>query len=317
MIYSRIAGTGSYLPEQIVTNHDMEKRIDTSDNWIVERTGIRERHVAAPNETASSMGSAAARQAMAAANVSSKEIDLIIVATCTPDQAMPSTACLIQQQLGVGVCPAFDVSAVCSGFSYALAVANQFIRSGSVRCALVIGTEKLSSLIDWNDRGTCVLFGDGAGAVILQASETPGISSTHLYADGGYKDLLYTTTDREGETVAPYIKMQGKDVFRVAVPQLEQMASHTLEANGMTGEQLDWLVPHQANIRIIQAVAKKLNMSMERVVVTLDKQGNTSSASIPLALDTAVRDGRIQRGQLLLLESFGAGFTWGSALIKY
>jgi 3-oxoacyl-[acyl-carrier-protein] synthase-3 len=309
MIYTRITGTGSYLPEKILTNQDMEKLIDTSDSWIVERTGIRERHVATSEETVASMGGAAARHAMAAAGVSANEIDMIIVATCTPDTAMPSTACLIQEALGAGTCPAFDVNAACSGFSYALAMADQFIRSGSVRCALVVGSEKLSSIIDWNDRGSCILFGDGAGAVVLQPSETPGILSTHLHADGRYKHLLYTESS--------LIRMEGREVFKIAVSQLEQMATHTLEANGMTGEQLDWLVPHQANLRIIQAVAKKLNMSMDRVVVTLDKHGNTSSASIPLALDAAVRDGRIQRGQLLLLESFGAGFTWGSALIRY
>ncbi|MFU8798284.1 MAG: beta-ketoacyl-ACP synthase III [Gammaproteobacteria bacterium] len=306
MIYTRIAGTGSYLPEHILTNQDLEQRIETSDRWIVERTGIRERRIAAHDETASTMGGMAARNAMEAADISAQDIDLIIVATCSPDKSMPSTACLIQQQLGVNVCPAFDVGAVCSGFSYALAVADQFIRAGKTQCALVIGTEKLSKLINWEDRGTCILFGDGAGAVILKPDTIPGILSTHLYADGGYKDLLYT------DTLGSYVHMEGREVFKIAVPKLEQMALATLGK-----EKLDWLIPHQANLRIIQAVAKKLNLPMEQVVVTVDTHGNTSAASIPLALDAAVRDGRIQRGQLLLLESFGAGFTWGSALIRY
>lgn len=308
MIYSRISGTGSYLPRRVVTNQELEKQVDTTDEWIVSRTGIRERHIIGEGEGTYQMAYEAAQKALATAELSPTDIDLIIVATNTPDRAFPSTACWIQHKLGVGECPAFDVTVACAGFSYALAVADKFIRGGSVRSALVIGAESLSRLVDWTDRSTCVLFGDGAAAVILTASQEPGIVATYLNANGEYQDLLYAD---------PYIKMAGQETFKVAVTQLGNMVTHMLQTNNIEASQIDWLIPHQANLRIIGAVAKKLDMPMERVVVTVDKHGNTSAASVPLALDAAIRDHRIQRGQTLLLESFGAGFAWGSALIVY
>ncbi len=322
MIHSRIAGTGSYLPQEVLTNADLEKMVDTSDEWIVTRTGIRERHIAADGETTCVLAEQATRRALAAAGISADAVDLIVVATTTPDQVFPSTACLLQDRLGVHGCPAFDIQAVCSGFVYALAVADKFIHTGAARRALVVGAETLSRIIDWKDRSTCVLFGDGAGAVILEAAAEPGIVSTHLHADGQYNALLSVPVGISAgyETVLKgeaFLQMQGSEVFKVAVNMLGQIVDETLAANNMQKSEIKWLVPHQANIRIISATAKKLGMSMDNVVVTVDRHGNTSAASIPLAFDEAVRDGRIQRGDTVLLEAFGGGFTWGSVLLKY
>lgn len=319
-MYSRISGTGGYLPERILTNADLEKMVDTSDQWIVERTGIRERHLAAEHEMTSDLAVAAARQAIAAADIDVAEIDLVIVATTTPDLIFPSTACLVQNKLGMSNgCAAFDVQAVCSGFVYALSIADNFIRAGQARRALVIGAETLSRITDWNDRGNCILWGDGAGAVILAASETPGIISSHLHADGRYKDLLHVNggVSAGSADAKPTMQMQGNAVFKMAVNTLDAIVDETLAANHLQKSDINWLVPHQANIRIIQATAKKLGMSMDNVVVTVDRHGNTSAASIPLALDTAVRDGRIQAGEIVLMEAFGGGFTWGSVLVKW
>ena len=319
-MYSRISGTGGYLPERILTNADLEKMVDTSDQWIVERTGIRERHLAAEHEMTSDLAVAAARQAIAAADIDVAEIDLVIVATTTPDLIFPSTACLVQNKLGMSNgCAAFDVQAVCSGFVYALSIADNFIRAGQARRALVIGAETLSRITDWNDRGNCILWGDGAGAVILAASETPGIISSHLHADGRYKDLLHVNggVSAGSADAKPTMQMQGNAVFKMAVNTLDAIVDETLAANNLQKSDVNWLVPHQANIRIIQATAKKLGMSMDNVVVTVDRHGNTSAASIPLALDTAVRDGRIQAGEIVLMEAFGGGFTWGSVLVKW
>ena len=296
--------------------------VETSDEWIVERTGIRERHVVGENETTSDIATKAAQNALQAAGVSKNDIDLIIVATTTPDRIFPSTACLVQEKLDIHGCAAFDIQAVCTGFVYALSVADKFIKSGSANCALVIGAESLSKILDWSDRGTCVLFGDGAGAVVLSANEETGILSTHLHADGQYKELLTTTGGvsensnhfQHGEA---YITMKGNEVFKMAVNTLGAIVDETLQENNMQKEDIDWLVPHQANIRIITATAKKLKMPMDRVVTTVDKHGNTSAASIPLALDVAIRDGRIKRGETILMEAFGGGFTWGSVLAKY
>lgn len=317
MKHSRIAGTGSYLPEKILTNADLERMVDTSDEWIIARTGIRERHIAADDELTSDLALHASLPAIAAAGIVAGDIDLIIVATTTPDQIFPSTACILQTKLGIGGCPAFDVQAVCSGFVYALATADQFIRAGSAKCVLVVGAETISRITDWSDRANCILWGDGAGAVVLQANDEPGILSTHLHADGSYANLLNVPCGVSQPTGASTIVMDGSAVFKVAVNTLDQIVDETLEANGLQKSDIDWLVPHQANIRIIQATAKKLGMDMARVVVTIDKHGNTSAASIPLALDTAVRDGRIQRGETVLMEAFGGGFTWGSVLLKY
>jgi 3-oxoacyl-[acyl-carrier-protein] synthase III len=321
-IFSRILGTGGYLPERILTNSELEQMVETSDEWITERTGIKQRHIAAEDEFTVDLALVAAGRAMAMAGVSADELDLIIVATTTPDQVFPSTACLLQQRLGNRGAAAFDIQAVCSGFVYALATADKFIRSGSHRRALVVGAETMSRIVDWGDRSTCILFGDGAGAVVLGASSEPGILSTHLHADGHYKDLLMVDAGvsrgyQEITAGTAFMQMKGNEVFKVAVNTLGQIVDETLEANGLQREAIDWLVPHQANTRIIQATAKKLRMSMERVVVTVDYHGNTSGASVPLALDVAVRDGRIRRGETLLLEAFGGGFTWGSALIRY
>jgi 3-oxoacyl-[acyl-carrier-protein] synthase-3 len=322
MTYSRIAGTGSYLPEKVVTNKDLEKTMDTSDEWIQERTGIRRRHIAADDEKCSDMALAAARQAIDMAGIEATDIDLIIVGTVTPDKVFPSTACIIQRRLGIHGCPALDIQAACSGFIYALDLARRQIETGGATTALVIGSETLSKVTNWEDRSTAVLFGDGAGAVILQAADEPGIIATHIHSDGKFEDLLeipygisggYDTV-RAGEA---YIQMQGNAVFRKAVGTLGSMAQETLDDHGFDKHDLDWLVPHQANLRIIAAAAKKVDMPMDRVVVTVGEHANTSSASIPLALDTAVRDGRIKRGQLLLFEAFGAGFTWGSALVRF
>jgi len=321
--YSRITGTGSYLPEKILTNHDLEKMVDTSDEWIVERTGIKQRHIAEKDQSTCDLAEVAAKNALEMAGKKAEDVDLIIFATTTPDLIFPSTACLLQKRLGVpGGAMAFDIQAVCTGFVYALGVADKFIKSGSHKCALVIGAETLSNIIDWTDRGTCILFADGAGAVVLEASDEAGIMSTHLHADGQYEGLLNTNAgiSKNKELLdsgGVFVKMRGNEVFRVAVNTLGRIVDETLEHNNMQKSDVDWLVPHQANIRIIKATAKKLKMSMDQVVVTVDEHGNTSAASIPLALDVAVRDGRIKRGETLLLEAFGGGFTWGSALIKY
>lgn len=320
MIYSRIIGTGGYLPEKIVTNSDLEKIVDTTDAWIRERTGIVQRHIAADHETASSMGEQASLQALSAAGIAPSDIDLIIVATVTPDKVFPSTACLLQERLKAGNCIAFDINAVCSGFVYGLSVADQFIRTGAVKTALIVGSELLTRMLNWQDRSTCVLFGDGAGAVVIQASAEPGIYSTHLHADGRYKHLLHVPSlmamQREaGEE--PNLQMEGKELFKIAVNELGNLVDETLAENNLPQTAIDWLVPHQANERIIMATAKKLGLSAERVIVTIAKHANTSAASVPLALDTGIRDGRIQPGHMLLLEAFGGGLTWGSALVKY
>ena len=311
MTYSRISGTGGYLPETVMTNHDLEKIVDTSDQWIQDRTGIVKRHIAKQDETTCDLAEQAALLAMQAAEKGPEDIDLIIVATTTPDQIFPSTACLLQSRLDIHGCPAFDVQAVCTGFIYALSVADNFIRSGSAHCALVVGAETFSRILNWKDRGTCVLFGDGAGAVVLEASDEPGILSTHLHADGDYASLL------EVSKATSYVEMRGNEVFKMAVNTLGRIVDETLEHNGLEKSDIDWLIPHQANMRIIRGTAKKLRMPMERVVVTVAEHGNTSAASVPLALDVAVRDGRIKKGELLLMEAFGGGFTWGSVLAKY
>ena len=321
-MYSRITGTGSFLPPKIMTNYDLEKMVDTTHDWIVERSGIHQRHIA-ENETVSEMGEHACRLALEMAGKTANDVDLIIFATTTADLVFPSSASILQEKLGnTNGATAFDVQAVCTGFVYALGVADKFIKSGTHKCALVVGAEAMSRIVDWTDRSTCILFADGAGAVVLEADEEAGIISTHLHSDGRYKKLLYVNGGISDEREAylkgeAYLQMAGNEVFRQAVNTLGRIADETLEANNMQKSDLDWLVPHQANIRIIKATAKKLKMSMDQVVVTVNKHGNTSSASIPLALDEAVRDGRIQRGQTILLEGFGGGFTWGSALIKY
>lgn len=322
MTYSRIIGTGSYLPENIVTNADMEKIVDTTDQWIRERTGIEQRHLAADDQFTVDLAEQAALKAIEMAGKSVEDIDLIIVATTTPDRVFPSTACLLQQRLDIHGCAAFDVQAVCTGFVYALTIADKFIKSGTNKCALVVGAETLSRIVDWTDRGTCVLFGDGAGAVVIEASDEPGIISTHIHADGQYESLLTVPNgvsngiDKLSE-LDGHIRMKGNEVFKVAVNTLGRIVDETLAHNNMDKSEIDWLVPHQANTRIINATAKKLKMSMDHVVLTVNKHGNTSAASVPLALDTAVRDGRIQRGETLLLEAFGGGFTWGSVLVKF
>jgi len=322
MKFSRITGTGGYLPERILTNHDLEEMVDTTDEWIQERTGIKQRHIAAEGETTADLGAKAARLAMQMAGKNAEDIDLIIVATTTPAKIFPSTACLVQQQLGIHGCPAFDVQAVCTGFVYALATANSFIRSGMAKTALVIGAETLSRIVDWTDRTTCVLFADGAGAVILEESDEPGILSTHLHADGRYEELLHVPNARPSDTsdaqkIEAHICMKGNEVFKMAVNTLGRIADETLAANNFAKEDIDWLVPHQANTRIITATARKLKLPMDKVVVTVDTHGNTSAASVPLALDTAVRDGRIKKDDSVILEAFGGGFTWGSALLKF
>lgn len=321
-MYSQIIGTGSYLPEKILTNYDLEEMMDTSHQWIVERTGIHQRHIVAEDQTTSDLALHASREAIEAAGIKHSDVDLIIVGTTTPDRIFPSTACLLQEKLDIHGCAAFDVQAVCTGFVYALSVADKFIQTGAAKCALVVGAESLSRILDWNDRTTCVLFGDGAGAVVLKASEEPGILSTHLHADGSYKDLLTVNSGicenveafKKGET---YLRMKGNEVFKTAVNTLGSIVDETLNANNMQKSDIDWLVPHQANVRIIAATAKKLRMSMDSVVTTVDKHGNTSAASIPLAFDVAVRDGRIKRGETVLMEAFGGGFTWGSVLMKF
>ena len=311
MIYTRISGTGGYLPEKVITNADLEKMVDTSDAWIVDRTGIRERRIVNDGETTTDLAERASRRAIEAAGIDAKSIDLIIVATTTPDQVFPSSACLLQERLDIHGCAAFDIQAVCTGFVYGLNIADKFIRTQAATRALVVGSETLSRIIDWTDRSTCVLFGDGAGAVIVEASNEPGIISSHLHADGKYKDLLNVPVDKGT------MQMQGSEVFKVAVNTLGRIVDETLKANQMSKSDVKWLVPHQANIRIINATAKKLGLSMDHVVVSIDRHGNTSAASIPLAFDEAVRDERIQRGDTVLMEAFGGGFTWGSVLLNY
>ncbi len=321
-IYSKITGTGSHLPEKILTNADLEKMVETNDEWIQSRTGIKQRHVAVDGETTSTLGLAAAKKAIKAAGISISDIDLLVVGTTTPDLVFPSTACLIQKGLGCSGITAMDVNAACSGSIYALGVADKFIQSGQHKKALVIGAETLTRMVDWTDRKTCVLFGDGASAIILEASEEPGILSTHLHADGMNDHLLNATvgvsTGLKNEPNGGLkIRMKGNEVFKTAVMTLGRIVQETLEFNDMKKTDIDWLIPHQANLRIIAATAKKLSMSMDQVIVTVDKHGNTSAASVGLALDEAIRSGKVARGDVLLLEAFGGGFTWGSALIKY
>ncbi len=322
MKYSRIAGTGRYLPERVLTNADLEKMVETSDEWIRTRTGVERRHIAAEEQSTSDLCVEAAQQAMDAAAVGIDDIDLIIVGTTTPDLIFPNIGTLIQQKLGIHGCPAFSVEAACTGFIYALSTADKFVRAGEAKCALVIGAEILSKIVDWSDRTTCVLFGDGAGAVILKPSDEAGIISTHLGADGQYKDLLYYpygASHQLHKTAGDDAKiiMKGNEVFKVAVKTLGGVAEVALKANNIGKDELDWLVPHQANLRIIQATAKRLNISMDNVILTVQDHGNTSAASVPMALDVGVRDGRIKRGQLVLMEAFGGGFTWGSVLMRY
>lgn len=316
-MYSKIIGTGHYLPDNVVTNYDLEKKIETNHDWIVERTGIHQRYIASEGETATSFGANAARSALENAGIDATDIDLIVVATSTPDKVYPSTATLIQAELGNQGAPAFDVTAACSGFIYALSVADNFIKAGSAKRALVIGTEVYSRLLDWNDRATCVLFGDGAAAIVLEASDEPGVLSTHIHSDGRHADLLRVdrpyVDDVDGN---PYVQMKGSEVFKHAVSKLHEIVAETLTQNNIDAEQVDWLIPHQANLRIINATAKKMGLDSSKIIITVDQHANTSAASIPLALDAARRDGRVKEGQLILLEAFGGGFTWGSALIR-
>ncbi|MET3812808.1 beta-ketoacyl-ACP synthase III [Pantoea sp. UYEF8] len=317
-MYTKIIGTGSYLPSQVRTNADLEKMVETSDEWIVTRTGIRERRIAAPDETVATMGFSAAQRALEMAGIEANDVGLIIVATTSSSHAFPSSACMIQQMLEIKDCAAFDLAAACAGFTYALSVADQYIKNGAVKHALVIGADVLARALDPEDRGTIILFGDGAGAVVLGQSEEQGIISTHLHADGRYAQLLTLPyQDRAHQDQPAYVTMAGNEVFKVAVTELAHIVDETLQANNLDREMLDWLVPHQANLRIISATAKKLGMTMDKVVVTLDRHGNTSAASVPSALDEAVRDGRIKPGHLILLEAFGGGFTWGSVLVRF
>lgn len=318
-IYSRIIGTGSYLPAKVLTNADLAGTVDTSDEWILQRTGIRERHIAADNENASDLALQASRRALEMAGIAADQLDLIIVATTTPDMVFPSTACILQSKLGVKNMPAFDVQAVCSGFVYALNTADLYIKSGQYEHILVVGAEVYSRILDWSDRGTCVLFGDGAGAVVLKRSDTPGILASRLHADGSHADILSVPGQVCGGAVSgrPLLQMDGGAVFKFAVKVLEEVALETLEAAGLQKTDIDWLIPHQANIRIIQATAKKLGMTMERVITTVDRHANTSAASVPLALDEAVRDGRIREGHRVMLEGVGGGFTWGAVLLQW
>ena len=318
MIYSRIIGSGSYLPGNIVTNDDLARRMDTSDEWIRTRTGIRQRHVAAAGETSSSLALEASKAAIASAGITAQDIDLIIVATSTPDFIFPSTACLLQAKLGIKGCPAFDMQAVCSGFVYALATADLFIRSGQHGCALIVGAEVFSRILDWNDRATCVLFGDGAGAVVLKAGGAPGIMASALHADGSYADILSVPGSVSSGQVTgdPFLRMDGPAVFKFAVRVLDEVARETLEKCQQRVEDVDWLIPHQANLRILESTAKRLGVPLEKLIVTVDVHGNTSAASVPLALDLAIRDGRIKAGHKVMLQGVGGGFTWGAALVR-
>ena len=317
MIYSKIIGTGSYLPEKILNNRDLEKMFETTDEWITTRTGIKERHIVSAHQYTSDLAVEAAKKAIEASGINANKIDLIIIATTTPDKIFPSTACIVQTKLGLSLCPAFDIQAVCSGFVYSLSVADNFIKTGSAKCVLVIGAETMSRITDYSDRSNAILWGDGAGAIILESSDQPGILSTHIHADGSYEKLLHVPSGVSHQKGKATIEMQGNQVFKIAVNTLDSIVDETLEMNQLEKSDIDWLVPHQANIRILEATAKKLNMSMDRVIVTIDRHGNTSAASIPLALDTAIREHKIKRGETLLMEAFGGGFTWGSALIKY
>jgi 3-oxoacyl-[acyl-carrier-protein] synthase-3 len=321
-MYSRIAGTGRYLPERVLTNQDLEQMVDTTDEWIRSRTGIERRHIAADDQTTADLAELAARQALDAAGLQPEDIDFIVVGTTSPDTVFPNVACLVQERLGIHGCAAFSIEAACSGFIYALSVADRFVATGGAQHALVIGAETLSRIVDYEDRATAVIFGDGAGAVVLEPADEQGIISCHLRADGRYKDLLYhpygASKHRKPEdTEGPFIHMRGNEVFKVAVKSLESIVDETLAANDLEKGAIDWLIPHQANLRIIQLTAKRLDMPMDKVVLTLKDQGNTSAASVPMALDVAVRDGRVRRGDMVLLEAFGGGFTWGSALVRY
>ena len=320
MIYSRIVGTGAHLPSRVLTNFDLEKMVETSDEWIRDRTGIERRHIAAEGETTVDLAERAARRALDAANINPSDVDFISFGTTTPDLVFPNCGVLLQERLGTRGGPAFSVETACSGFMYAMSIADKYVKAGEAKCALVIGAETLSRIVDWKDRATCVLFADGAGAVVLQPAAEPGILSTHLHADGRYKDMLMCNSgvSKGFGDVEPRmsITMVGSEVFKVAVNSLAKAVDEALSANGLQKSALDWLVPHQANVRIIQAVARKLELPMEKVIVTVAQHGNTSAASVPLALDVAVRDGRIKPGQLLLMEAFGGGFTWGSALVR-
>jgi 3-oxoacyl-[acyl-carrier-protein] synthase-3 len=318
---ARITGTGSYLPQKVLTNKDLEQFLDTTEEWIFSRSGIRQRHIAAEGEFTSDLAEVASREALKSAGRQASDVDLIVLATTTADQVFPSTACLLQNRLGIHGCPAFDVQAVCAGFLYAMDVAYRSIMTGASRCALVVGAETFSRILNWEDRSTCVLFGDGAGAVLLEAADTPGILSSHIHADGAFKDLLcvpvgVSTAYQDLLDGRAYTEMQGKEVFRWAVSTLGDAVIEILESNGIHQSEIDWLVPHQANIRIINAIAKRLELSMDQVVVTIDQHGNTSAASVPLAFDTAVRDGRIKSGDKVIFEAFGGGFTWGSMLVQ-
>jgi 3-oxoacyl-[acyl-carrier-protein] synthase-3 len=317
-MYSRIVSTGKYLPARILTNADLEKMVETTDEWIRTRTGIEHRHIAADDEATSDLAYQAGRIAMQDAGLKPSDIDMVLVGTTTPDLIFPNVGCLVQEKLGIAGCPAFSLEAACSGFVYGLVVADQFIRTGQVKRALVIGAETMSRIIDWKDRETCVLFGDGAGAVILEAADEPGIIYSTLGADGRYRELLYASSGvslRQREGAA--LRMKGNEVFKVAVKTLENLVDDVVEKNQLEKGQIDWLIPHQANIRIITATAKRLRMPMERVILTVREHGNTSAASVPMALDTAIRDGRVKRGNLVLLEAFGGGFTWGASLVRY
>ena len=316
MIYSKIIGTGSYLPKKILTNKDLEASLDTTDDWIISRTGIKERHIADSNENTSDLAYEASLEAIKSANIDARDIDLIILATTTPDKVFPSTACTVQSKLNIS-CPAFDIQAVCTGFIYALSIADKFMKTNAAKNVLVIGADRMSSITDYTDRSNAILWGDGAGAVILNASKDPGILSTHIHADGKHENLLHVPRKNKEKGKSDSIEMQGNQVFKFAVNTLDQIVDETLLANNLSKSDIDWVVPHQANIRILEATAKKLEMSMSKVIVTIDRHGNTSAASIPLALDEGVKSGKIQPNQTILMEAFGGGFTWGSALIKY
>jgi 3-oxoacyl-[acyl-carrier-protein] synthase III len=317
MTYSRIAGLGSYLPEKILTNKDLESMVDTNDEWILKRVGIKKRHIIADDQGVDEMASIAARRALDAAGLEPSDIDMIICGNATPDYYFPSIACFVQDALGIPDIPVFDVAAACAGFIYGLSIADQYIKNNAAARILVIGVEALSRVVDWTDRSTCVLFGDGAGAAVLEASDTAGIISTHIHADGKYKDMLFGRTNLPNRQVNTRIEMDGNAIFRIAVKKLHAAVDETLEKNNLEKHQIDWLIPHQANMRIIQATAKRLDMPMERVVLTVGEHGNTSAASVPLAMDHAVREGRVKRGDLCLLEAFGAGFAWGAALVRF
>ena len=319
MPYSRIVGTGSYLPDQVLTNQDLAKMVDTTDEWIMQRVGIRERRIVGQSgDTTCSMATVACQRALKAAGMQPKDVEMIVVGTASPDYFFPSAACVLQQQLGIdNDTAAFDVNAACAGFIYGLSVADQFIQTGSVKSALVVGVDTLSTVVDWKDRKTCVLFGDGAGAVVLKADEEPGILSTHLCAAGQYGNLLYAKSTLWDQQEKPVLHMEGREVFRVAVKKLDEVVDQTLQKANVDKSEIDWLIPHQANVRIIQAAAKRLNLPMEKVVLTIEEHGNTSAASIPLALDYAVRNGTVKKGENLFMEGFGAGFAWGGALVKF